>query len=187
MVSAASLNGYSPPLLAAGGLANGVQIASVLTLGAAGAVLGTRFLLSPESLYTDSQRQALIAADSSQSVRTMAFDQARNTLGWPAGIDGRGLRNGKNPHAVIKFEGLTGEFPYAYIATVQDYERGVDISTIRARFADGLQAGDSNRMVVWAGSGIGLMNKVMQARVSVHFSTITKATLTLRGNTGHCC
>ena len=89
---ASQLNG--PPLLAAGGLATGSQVASLLTLGASGVVLGTRFLLSPESLYTDLQREALLAADSSLSVRTMAFDHARNTLGWPKGVDGRGLRNG---------------------------------------------------------------------------------------------
>ncbi|KAJ3510508.1 hypothetical protein NLJ89_g4631 [Agrocybe chaxingu] len=135
-----SLNG--PPLIAAGGLAIGAQIASLLTLGAQGVVLGTRFLLSPESLYTDSHRQALIAADSSQSVRTMAFDYARNTLGWPDGIDGRGLRNG----------------------TVVDYERGMDVAVIQEKLAQAIKAGDSTRMVVWAGSGIGLMTKTMPAQ-----------------------
>jgi nitronate monooxygenase len=78
----------------AGGLATGAQIAALLDLGASGAVLGTRFLLSPESLYSDRQRQALIDAQSSESVRTMAFDYARNTLSWPKDVDGRGLRNG---------------------------------------------------------------------------------------------
>ena len=82
-----------PPILGAGGIVNGAQVASILALGASGAVLGTRFLLSPESLYSNVQRQALIAAPTGSSVRTMAFDQARNTLGWPKGIDGRGLRN----------------------------------------------------------------------------------------------
>ena len=82
-------------MVAAGGLATGAQIAALLALGASGAVLGTRFLLCPESLYTDSQRQALIEAQSSESVRTMAFDYARNNLSWPKGVDGRGLRNGK--------------------------------------------------------------------------------------------
>lgn len=88
--------------MAAGGLATGVQIAALLTLGASGAALGTRFLLCPESLYTDRQRQALVDAESSQSVRTMAFDLARNTLSWPKGVDGRGLRNGKRNKWVPK-------------------------------------------------------------------------------------
>ena len=84
----------SPPIVAAGGVAIGVQIASLLTLGASGVVLGTRFLLSPESLYSDIQRRALISAGSASSVRTMAFDHVRDTLGWPKGVDGRALRNG---------------------------------------------------------------------------------------------
>lgn len=94
LLSKVALENNGPPLLAAGGLATGSQIASLLTLGASGVVLGTRFLLSPESFYSDVQRHALVEANSSQSVRTMAFDYARNTLGWPKGVDGRGLRNG---------------------------------------------------------------------------------------------
>ncbi|KAJ7224520.1 2-nitropropane dioxygenase [Mycena pura] len=92
----AALPADSPPVLAAGGLANGAHVASVLSLGAAGAVLGTRFLLAHESLYSDAQRKALVNANSELSVRSMAWDQARETLGWPAGIDGRGLRNSKH-------------------------------------------------------------------------------------------
>ena len=84
-----------PPVLAAGGMAHGGHLASLLALGASGAVFGTRFLLSPESLYSDVERKALIEAKTSSSVRSMAFDEARSTLGWPRGVDGRGLRNGK--------------------------------------------------------------------------------------------
>ncbi|KAF8972618.1 2-nitropropane dioxygenase [Flammula alnicola] len=131
-----------PPLLAAGGLATGSQVASLLTLGASGVVLGTRFLLSPESQYSDAQRRALLDADSTQSVRTMAFDHARNTLGWPQGIDGRGLRN----------------------ATVDDYERGEDMNVIRQKFAEGIRTGDSNRILVWGGSGVGLMTQIKPAK-----------------------
>jgi nitronate monooxygenase len=83
----------SPPLLAAGGLADGNHTASVLALGAAGAVFGTRFLLSDESLYTTVQKTTLLNAIGDSTIRTVAFDQARGTLGWPEGIDGRALRN----------------------------------------------------------------------------------------------
>ncbi|KAF9561483.1 2-nitropropane dioxygenase [Agrocybe pediades] len=134
------LNG--PPLLAAGGISSGAQIASLLTLGASAVVLGTRFLLSPESQYSNVQRQALLEAESSQSVRTMAFDYARNTLGWPQGIDGRGLRN----------------------ATVDDYERGEEIRTIQEKYVNGVKAGDKDRIVIWAGSGVGQMKEIMSAK-----------------------
>jgi len=86
--------GNGPAVIGAGGLAIGRHVAELLGLGAAGAVLGTRFLLTPESLYSDAHKQALVAADSSSSIRSMAFDQARNALSWPSGVDGRGLRNG---------------------------------------------------------------------------------------------
>ncbi|KAJ7796105.1 2-nitropropane dioxygenase [Mycena leptocephala] len=91
----AAMPADSPPVLAAGGLANGGHVAAALTLGADGVVLGTRFLLAHESLYSDIQRKALVSANSEMSVRSMAWDHARGTLGWPAGVDGRGLRNSK--------------------------------------------------------------------------------------------
>jgi nitronate monooxygenase len=128
--------------VATGGVATGAQIASLLTLGASGVALGTRFLLSPESLYSDIQRHALVSADSSLSVRTLAFDHVRDTLGWPEGVDGRALRN----------------------ATVDDYEKGEDLALLKQKYAEGLKGGDIDRILVWAGSGVGLMNQVKPAR-----------------------
>jgi nitronate monooxygenase len=123
-------------------VANGTQIASLLTLGASGVALGTRFLLSPESLYSDAQRQALISADSFSSVRTLAFDHVRDTLDWPKGIDGRALRN----------------------ATVDDYEKGEDLDFLKQKYAEGAKRADTDRILVWAGSGVGLMHQVKPAR-----------------------
>ncbi|KAF9449943.1 2-nitropropane dioxygenase [Macrolepiota fuliginosa MF-IS2] len=131
-----------PAIVGAGGLATGGHVAELLTLGAAGAVLGTRFLMTPESLYTESQQQALAAAESTASIRTMAFDQARGTLGWPSGVDGRGLRN----------------------ATVDDYERGEDIGVLRSKFQEAVRDNDTNRTIVWAGAGVALMKDVKPAK-----------------------
>ena len=132
-----------PPILGAGGLANGAHVASLLTLGADGAVLGTRFLLTPESLYTDAQRQALLSATDSSTRRTMAFDIARGTLGWPKGVDGRGLYN----------------------ATVEDLDKGAGIEEVKAKFLAGVAQGDPDRMLVWAGTGVGLMSEIKPAKV----------------------
>ncbi|KAG2011483.1 2-nitropropane dioxygenase, variant 2 [Coprinopsis cinerea AmutBmut pab1-1] len=131
-----------PPVLAAGGLVTGAHLAALLALGASGIVIGTRFLLCPESLYTDSQRNALLSADSTQSVRTMAFDEARETLGWPKGIDGRGLHN----------------------ATVEDYNRGEDVKILRKKYQEAQEKDDTSRIVVWAGASVGLMNKIQPAK-----------------------
>ncbi|KIJ62004.1 hypothetical protein HYDPIDRAFT_176760 [Hydnomerulius pinastri MD-312] len=138
----AALPKGGPPLLAAGGLMIGSQVASLLVLGAAGAVLGTRFLMTPESQYTDAQKRALVAAKSDATVRTMAFDRARGTLGWPTGVDGRGLYN----------------------STVKDLDSGVDIETVKAKFDDGVRNGNPDRMLVWAGTGIGLISEIKEAK-----------------------
>lgn len=132
-----------PPLLAAGGLVTGNQIASFLVLGAAGAVLGTRFLMTPESLYSDSQKKALVSAKSDMTVRTVAFDRARGTLDWPAGVDGRGLYND----------------------TVKDVESGVDIETVKEKFRAGVRDSDPDRMLVWSGMGVGLVSEIKSAQV----------------------
>ncbi|TFK51682.1 2-nitropropane dioxygenase [Heliocybe sulcata] len=134
-----------PPIVAAGGLANGAHIAACLTLGASGVAMGTRFLLTPESLYTDAQRKALIAAGPNSTIRTFAFDRARGTLGWPTGIDGRALMN----------------------QTVKDLEAGVPIEDVQQAFSQAVQNGDPNRMLVWAGTGVSLMNQVKGAAALV--------------------
>ncbi|KAJ3745563.1 2-nitropropane dioxygenase [Lentinula detonsa] len=172
-----------PVVLAAGGLANGADIALQLTLGAAGVVMGTRFLLSPESKYTDAQREALIAANTEDTVRTVAFDQARGTIDWPEGIDGRGLRNGefltRDPYFTFLLEGAdpcslsftaqsgsNSEKLNSLMAldTVSDFEQGVSLELIQSKFKEGTRTQDRRRFLVWAGTGVGLMNRIMPAK-----------------------
>ncbi|KAF5367181.1 hypothetical protein D9758_004020 [Tetrapyrgos nigripes] len=129
------------PVLAAGGLATGAHIASMLTLGASGAVLGTRFLLSPESLYNDVQKKALSEANETSTVRTVAFDTVRGTLGWPEGIDGRALSND----------------------TVKDFDQGVPVKELQDKFKEAVKNGDHSRILTWAGTGVGLMKEIKSA------------------------
>ena len=124
-------------ILGAGGLATGDQIASILVGGAAGVVVGTRFLLSPEAGYTQEQKARLVAARGDDSVRTVAYDIARGTTGWPAGVDGRAL---------------TSEI-------VELYENGADAATLREK--------TKTVSLVWAGSGVGLMTEIKPAGVSL--------------------
>jgi len=130
-----------PVIVGSGGLANGTQIASLLVLGASGAALGTRFLLSPQSLYSDRQREALLSASTESTVRSMAFDIVRGTTGWPTGVDGRGLNN----------------------ILVQEVERGDNIDEVRRKSLEAEKIGDKDRMVIWAGAGVGFMNEVKDA------------------------
>ncbi len=50
------------PVLAAGGVTSGSQLAAVLALGADGACMGTTFLAAQESLYSKAQKQAIVNA-----------------------------------------------------------------------------------------------------------------------------
>ncbi|KAH7913064.1 2-nitropropane dioxygenase [Hygrophoropsis aurantiaca] len=131
-----------PLVIAAGGLSNGRHVASMLVLGAAGVVLGTRFLLTPESQYKDVQKEALLHAKANSTVRSMAFDRVRGTLEWPEGVDGRGLYND----------------------TVKDMDAGIDFAVVKERFEDGTRRGDVDRMVIWAGTGVGLMSEIKEAK-----------------------
>ncbi len=57
------------PVLVAGGVADGRGLAAALVLGAAGANVGTRFLASDEAAASDEWKQAIIAAQSEDTVR----------------------------------------------------------------------------------------------------------------------
>jgi nitronate monooxygenase len=48
------------PVIAAGGIANGTGIISMLALGAAGVSIGTRFIASPEARVSDAYKQAVV-------------------------------------------------------------------------------------------------------------------------------
>lgn len=57
--------------------------------------------------------------------------------------------------------------------TVKDFDDGVDISILRSKFKEATAVGDSERMLIWAGAGVGLINSLLPARVSLLFSIIT--------------
>jgi len=126
-------------------LSTGGHIASLLALGTSGVVLGTRFLMTKESLYNEAQKKMLVAADANSTVRTMAFDRARGTLDWPKGIDGRAIYN----------------------RTVKDIDDGVNVEIVRENFKKATRDGDTDQILAWAGTGVGLVTKIQPAQVSL--------------------
>ncbi|KAJ7048925.1 hypothetical protein C8F01DRAFT_1266460 [Mycena amicta] len=128
----------TPLLVAAGGITTGAQIAGLLTMGAAGIVVGTRFLFTPECEYSTAAKQAILAADLNATVRTRAYDEVRHTDGWPTEYDGRAIRN----------------------AVMDDVEAGLSLEERLAKFDAGKAAGETSRMVVWAGVGAGLIKEI---------------------------
>lgn len=79
-------------LCAAGGIGDGRGLAASLMLGADGAVVGSRFWASEESLAHSGLLKAAIKADGDATIRTSVVDIARN-LDWPEGYTARVLHN----------------------------------------------------------------------------------------------
>ncbi|KAI1333782.1 inosine monophosphate dehydrogenase [Xylariaceae sp. FL0016] len=134
------------PLVAAGGIAEGRGVASAVALGAAGAVMGTRFLAAEETMMHPAYRAAVLGARDGavSTARAHVFDELRGPNIWPPLYDGRALTT----------------------ESYADWKQGVDIEQIRTRCkeaAAGEDAGYSSRVAVWAGAGVGLVNKVLPA------------------------
>jgi nitronate monooxygenase len=80
------------PVLAAGGIATGRGLAAVLAAGAAGAWIGTPFLVAREARNDDAARARVVESDETQTVLTRVFDRIQHKP-WPAESPGRALRN----------------------------------------------------------------------------------------------
>ena len=61
------------PVLAAGGIADGRGLVAALALGAQGAVIGTRFIASPEAQAASGYREAIVRAHEDDTVRTRCY------------------------------------------------------------------------------------------------------------------
>ncbi len=66
------------PVIAAGGIGDGQAIARVLAMGASGAMLGTRFVATQESLAHELYKRRLVEAGAQDTALTVCFDG-----GWP--------------------------------------------------------------------------------------------------------
>lgn len=80
------------PVLAAGGIADGRGLAAALALGAAGALMGTRFLATPEALVSAEAVKTILDGAGEDTERSRVHDIAR-AVPWPARYTGRSLRN----------------------------------------------------------------------------------------------
>lgn len=137
-------------LVASGGITEGRSAAAALTLGAEGVVMGTRFLSAPETKMHPGYRAAILAAtDGGQNTtRCKLFDELKGPNIWPEIYDGRGI--------------VTESFT--------DHAKGVGIHEIRRLHSEAVKAEDAGfgkggkgRATVWAGTGVGLVNKVQPA------------------------
>ena len=80
------------PVLAAGGIADGRGLAAALVLGAAGALIGTRFQASLEALVPAGIAKAILEGSGDDTERSRVLDIARGAP-WPQRYTARTLRN----------------------------------------------------------------------------------------------
>ncbi len=80
------------PVLAAGGIADGRGVAAALALGAAGALIGTRFQVAAEALVDPSVTKAIIDGHGEDTERSTILDIARGAP-WPSQYPARTLRH----------------------------------------------------------------------------------------------
>ena len=83
------------PVLGAGGISDGRGVAGVLGMGAAGVVMGTRFLAAKEADVNQGYRDDILQTeDGGQSTtRTTLFDRMVGRFDWPEDYDGRAIVN----------------------------------------------------------------------------------------------
>jgi nitronate monooxygenase len=79
------------PVVAAGGIATGRGLAAALAAGAAGAWIGTPFLLAREARNSEEARSRIARSDETQTIYTRVYDRVTHK-GWPNEFGGRALR-----------------------------------------------------------------------------------------------
>lgn len=128
------------PVLAAGGIADGRGLAAVMMLGAQGALIGTRFLATPEARGRGHSKDVILNALGSQTVASKFFDDVLG-LRWPGAL----VRSIRNP------------LLDRWAQRQQDWALAAD--QIRPSLEAALAAGD----FVLAGESAGLIHDIVPA------------------------
>ena len=132
------------PVLAAGGIADGRGVAAALALGAAGALLGSRFQATAESLADPSITKAIVEGSGEQTERNSILDVARGSR-WPSRYTARTLAH---PH-LERWRGREDE-----LATSAEARADYDADVARGAIPP---------LPVWAGEAIDLITDLPPA------------------------
>jgi len=132
------------PVLAAGGIADGRGVAAALVLGAAGAMVGTRFQATAEALVDPAITKAIVEGHGEDTERSRVLDLVRGSR-WPAQYTGRTLGH---PH-LDRWRGREGEL--------------VGNAEARRDYYADVERGVIPPLPVWAGEAIDLITDVPSA------------------------
>jgi NAD(P)H-dependent flavin oxidoreductase YrpB (nitropropane dioxygenase family) len=139
----------APPVVAAGGVADGRGLAAALMLGAEGVLVGTRILATDEAPVPDAWKKAICASTETDTVYTRVANLvARPT--WAPVAPSRVLRT----RAVTAWLGREAE-----LESLPPAER----EALAARWAEARAAGRTDDMEVIAGQDCGLIHEVLPA------------------------
>jgi nitronate monooxygenase len=138
------------PVLAAGGLVDGADLATVLSLGAQGAVFGTALIATPESFAHSYHKQRLIEAGDGDTVLCDAFH-----INWPRGAKVRVLANSVT-------RGERGD-PFDRGRTVIGDDAGRPIYLFSTDSPLRSMTGEFEAMALYAGAGVGRVTAIVGA------------------------
>ena len=145
------------PVVAAGGIADGRGLAAALALGASGAWIGTRFLASAEATIHPHYRQRLLDASEGDTVHLdNLFD-----IAWP-NAPHRVLRNTTVTEWEANGRPEAGKRPGEGEIVATSPSIG-DIVRYRSFTPSADVEGDIESLSLWAGQGVGLVNKIQPA------------------------
>jgi nitronate monooxygenase len=143
------------PVLAAGGIADGQGVAAAMAAGAAGAMLGTRFVATEEADVHAEWSARLVAASAADTVLTGLFDG-----GWP-GAPHRVLRNSTYRRWDEAGRPPPGSRPGEGDVVAQS--GGIDIERYAADEPRRDTTGELEAMCLYAGRGVGRIASVEPA------------------------
>jgi nitronate monooxygenase len=135
------------PVLAAGGIADGRGLAAVIMLGAQGALIGTRFLATPEARGRGHSKDVILNALGSQTVASRFYDDVMEQV-WPGAV----VRTIKHP---LLEE--WAERPEEWAERPEEWALAAD--ELRPSLEAALAAGD----LVLAGESAGLVHDIVPA------------------------
>lgn len=136
------------PLLAAGGIVDGRGVGAALCLGAAGVVMGTRFLAVDEARISRGYQEEVVRASDGavNTTRTLLYNHLRGTYGWPAEY---------SPRTVIN-------------RSFVDLQAGCSFDELKRLHDEAAKMGDKawgpeGRVATYAGASVGLIHEVKGA------------------------
>ncbi len=169
----AVVDAVSPlPVIAAGGITDGRGLAAALCLGAQAAWIGTRFLAATEADIHPTYRDSVLSAKTSDTYYSKLYDGT-----WPD-APGRVIKN----KTIVDWESAgrpnPGQRPGEGKTIVRDAD-GNEVKLYDAVAMRSSMTGDIEAAPLWAGQGVGLVNKQQSAAEILH-ELVNEAKLALK-------